>query len=269
MRSNHSDVVRILASGDTVGEPGREACSVIIPRLIEEEGLEFVVVNGENLAGGSGITENTAKVLFEAGVDVITSGDHFFDKKEAFDYLEKESRILRPFNYPSQALGHGSIIVESKKKRKIGVINLLGQVFMGPHVDSPFLKAKEEVSRMRKETSIILIDIHAEATSEKVALGWYLDGKVSAIFGSHTHIQTSDECILPQGTAYITEMGMTGPYKSVLGRDVSSVLNRFLTQVPTRFPVATEDVRLSGVIFDVDPSTGRATAIKRVHERLR
>ncbi len=264
-----NSTIKILAAGDTVGEPGREACTILIPRLIEEERLDFVVVNGENLAGGSGITENTARQLFDAGVDVITSGDHFFDKKEAYDYLDREPRILRPFNYPVQALGHGSITAESRSKHKIGVINLLGQVFMGPHVNSPFLQAKEEVERIRKETPIILIDIHAEATSEKVALGWYLDGKVSAIFGSHTHIQTADECILPQGTAYITEMGMCGPYKSVLGRDVSQVLSRFLTQVPTRFPVATEDVRLSGVIIDIDPATGKATAIRRVHEKLR
>ncbi len=263
------NIIRILAAGDTVGEPGRKACSVLIPRLIEEEGLEFVVVNGENLAGGSGITEDTARELFEAGVDVITSGDHYFDKKEAHDYLKSERRILRPLNYPPQALGHGSIIAETKKKRKIGVFNLLGQVFMGPHVDSPFSKGKEEVERMRKETPVILIDMHAEATSEKVALGWYLDGKVSAIFGSHTHIQTADECILPQGTAYITEMGMIGPYKSVLGRDIHLVLNRFLTQVPGRFPVASEDVRLCGVIMDVDAETGKAVAIKRVQERLR
>lgn len=262
-------IIRILAAGDTVGEPGRFACSILIPRLIEEEQIEFAVVNGENLAGGSGITEETARELFEAGVDVITSGDHYFDKKEAHDYLKSERRILRPLNYPSQALGHGSIIAESKKKRKIGVLNLLGQVFMIPHVDSPFLKAKEEIERMRKDTSVILIDMHAEATSEKVALGWYLDGKASALVGSHTHIQTADECILPQGTAYITEMGMTGPYKSVLGRDIHQVLNRFLTQVPTRFPVATEDVRLCGVIIDVDANTGKAVAIKRVNERLR
>lgn len=263
------DIIRILAIGDTVGAPGREACKVLIPRLIEEEDLEFVVVNGENLAGGSGITEDTARELFTVGVDVITSGDHFFDKKEAFDYLARESRILRPFNYPPQAVGHGSVIAESKNKFKIGVLNLIGQVFMLPHVDSPFTRGKEEVERIGQVTPIILIDMHAEATSEKVALGWYLDGRVSAIVGSHTHIQTSDNCILPQGTAYLTEMGMTGPYKSVLGRDISSVLHRFLTQVPTRFPVAVEDVRLSGAIVDVEAATGKAKAIRRVHEKLR
>lgn len=261
--------IRILATGDTVGEPGRQACMILIPRLIDEEGLDFVVVNGENIAGGNGITESTAQDLFSNGVDVITSGDHYFDKKEAFDYLQKETRVLRPLNYPAQALGTGSVIAKSKSGRKIGVMNLLGQVFMGPNVNSPFLTAKEEIEKMRKETSIILVDIHAEATSEKIALGWYLDGKVSAIFGSHTHIQTADEHVLPKGTAYITDMGMCGPYQSVLGRDVSMVLNRFLTQVPTRFPVANEDVRLSGVIIDIDAETGRATAIKRVHERLR
>lgn len=264
-----SDVIRILATGDTVGEPGREACKVLIPRLVEEEGIEFVVVNGENLAGGAGITQSTAQELFAAGVDVITSGDHYFDKKEAFDYLKEEVRILRPLNYPSEIIGRGSVILETRKKRKIGVINLLGQVFMHHYVDNPFLRGKQEVEKIRRETPIILIDLHAEATSEKVAMGWYMDGKVSAVLGSHTHIQTADECVLPQGTAFLSEMGMTGPYKSVLGRDIHAVLSRFLTQVPTRFPVAQEDIRLSGVIVDVEASTGRAVGIKRVHERLR
>lgn len=264
-----NETLKILAIGDTVGDPGRAACATLIPRLIEEEKLEFVVVNGENIAGGAGITDQTAAELFAAGADVITSGDHYFDKREAHDYLRSASRVLRPLNYPEAALGKGSVIVLSKKNRKIGVINLLGQVFMGPHPASPFYTAKQEVEKMRKETPIILIDMHAEATSEKVALGWYLDGQVSAIVGSHTHIQTADECILPNGTAYITEMGMTGPYKSVLGRDISAVLSRFLTQVPTRFPVANEDVRLSGVIIEVDAVTGKAVAIKRVHERYR
>jgi metallophosphoesterase (TIGR00282 family) len=264
-----ADRVRILATGDTVGEPGREACSVLIPRLIEEERLDFVVVNGENIAGGAGLTDTTAQELFKAGVDIITSGDHYFDRREAYDYLAHEPRILRPCNYPDQAPGNGTVIAESRSGKKIGVLNLLGQVFMHPHVQSPFHRAKEEVDRIRKDTPIIVIDMHAEATSEKIALGWYLDGKVSLIVGSHTHIQTSDECVLPQGTAYITDMGMCGPYKSVLGRDIHQVLNRFLTQVPARFPVAHEDIRLSGVIAEIDAATGKAVSIKRVHERLR
>jgi len=260
-------LIRILALGDTVGEPGRMACKILVPRFLEE-GVEFVLVNGENAAGGSGITESTARELFSHGVDVVTTGDHFFDKREAYDYLARETRVLRPLNYPPQALGHGSVILETRKKRKIGVINLMGQVFMIPHGDSPFLKVKEAIQKMREETKIILVDMHAEATSEKIAMGWFLDGKVSAVFGSHTHVQTADERILPQGTAYITDLGMTGPHYSVLGRDIDSILNRFMTQMPTRFSVAAEDVRLSGVIFDVDPDTGKAVQIKRIHERL-
>jgi metallophosphoesterase (TIGR00282 family) len=261
--------MRILALGDTVGEPGREACQVLIPRLIEEEGIEFVIVNGENLAGGAGITEETASQLFRAGVDVITSGDHYFDRREAYEYLGKSPRILRPLNYPTQIFGFGSVIAESRKRRKIGVINLLGQVFMHQHVDSPFLRAKQEVERIRQETPIVLIDFHAEATSEKIAMGWFLDGQVTAIVGSHTHIQTSDEKVLPKGTAYITELGMTGPYESVLGRDIQAVLTRFLTQVPTRFPVASGDVRISGALIEVDTDSGRAVSIRRVQEKLR
>ncbi|HNV85740.1 MAG TPA: TIGR00282 family metallophosphoesterase [Candidatus Omnitrophota bacterium] len=261
------DLIKILALGDTVGEPGRMACKILVPRFVEE-GVDFVLVNGENLAGGSGITESTARELLNHGIDVITTGDHFFDKREAYDYLSREPRILRPLNYPAQALGHGSVVLETRKKKKIGVINLMGQVFMIPHGDSPFLKAQEEIRKMREETKVILVDIHAEATSEKIAMGWFLDGKVSAVFGSHTHVQTADERILPHGTAYITDMGMTGPHYSVLGRDIDSILNRFMTQMPARFSVASEDVRLCGVIFDVDPETGKAVQIKRIHERL-
>lgn len=261
--------IKIFASGDTVGEPGKEACKAIIPRLIEEKKLDFVIVNGENLAGGSGITEADAREIFNCGVDVITSGDHYFDRKEAQAYLSREPRVLRPANYPTQVWGAGSVIAASRSGVKVGVMNLLGQVFLQPNVDNPFLFAKKEVERMRRETPLLVIDFHAEATSEKIALGWFLDGQVTAIVGSHTHVQTADEKILPQGTAFISDMGMTGPYRSILGRQIDPVLSRFITQVPARFPVAHEDIRLCGVIIEAEIDTGLAVGIERVQERLR
>lgn len=263
-----AESIRVLALGDVVGEPGRIACKLLVPQFIEKESVEFVLVNGENLAGGSGLTESTVRELFACGADVITSGDHFYDKREAYDFCVHEQRVLRPLNYPAGALGHGTVILETRNKRKVGVLNLMGQVFMIPHVESPFLKAKEEIEKMRRQTPLILVDMHAEATSEKIAMGWFLDGKVSALMGSHTHVQTADERILPQGTAYITDLGMTGPHHSVLGRDIESVLQRFLTQMPARFAVAREDVRLSGVLLDLDAETGKAIRIKRIHERV-
>jgi len=263
-----AESVKILMLGDAVGEPGRIACKLLVPQFIEKEGVDLVVVNGENLAGGAGITESTVRELFNCGVDVITSGDHIFDKREAYDFITYETRVLRPLNYPKDAVGHGSVVVESRNGKKVAVVNLMGQVFMIPHVESPFLRVKEEVDRLRKETPVILIDMHSEATSEKIALGWFLDGKVSAVVGTHTHVQTADERILPQGTAYITDLGMTGPYQSILGRDIESVLHRFLTQMPARFAVAREDVRLCGILAEIDASTGKAIRIRRVHERV-
>ncbi len=259
--------LKILGIGDTVGTPGREALRRIVPRLRKEQGVGFVVCNGENLAGGAGITEETAREAFEAEVDILTSGDHYFDKREAVDYLARERRVLRPLNYPTGAPGFGSALVTMPDGTKVGVLNALGKVFINL-LDSPFEMVRAEVERLRKFTPIIVLDMHAEATSEKIAMGWYLDGLVSLIFGSHTHVQTADEAILPKGTAYISDAGMTGPYRSVLGRDIQSVLNRFLTSVPQRFPVASEDVRLCGVIAEIDVASGRALSVRRVQERL-
>lgn len=258
---------RVLAGGDVVGNPGRAACRAVVPRLRREESVDFVIVNGENLAGGSGITPDTSRDLFNAGVDVITSGDHVFRKKEAEALLRENHRILRPANYPAAVPGEGSTVVTTKSGIKVGVLNLIGRVFLKT-VDCPFERARQEVEKIGRETKIIFVDMHAEATSEKVALGWFLDGKVSAIFGTHTHIQTADERILPNGTGYITELGMCGPYYSVIGRKIENVLHMFLTQMPAKLDVAEGDARFSGAIFDVDPETGKTLSVKRVHERI-
>ncbi len=258
---------KVLVAGDVVGNPGRQACVEIIPRLRREEKIDFVIVNGENLAGGSGITESAARDLFQHGVDVITSGDHVFKKKEAEALLQANHRILRPANYPAGVPGEGSTVAQAQNGVKVGVLNLIGRVFLKT-VDCPFEIARHAVEGLRRQTPVIFVDMHAEATSEKVALGWFLDGKVSGIFGTHTHIQTADECILPKGTGYITEVGMCGPYRSVIGREIAPVLHMFLTQMPAKLEVAQEDVRLSGAIFEVDPESGKTLAIRRVHERI-
>ncbi len=259
--------MKILVVGDTVGKPGRKACSVLIPIIKQREGIDFVVVNGENIANGSSITRDTVDEIFNAGADVITTGDHIFKKKEATELLQNNSRILRPLNYAEGTPGSGSVVVQAKNGVKVAVINVLGRVFMKP-VDCPFKTLEKELREIARQTTVVLVDVHAEATSEKVALGWFLDGKVSAVFGTHTHIQTSDETILPHGTAYITELGMCGPYRSVIGRKIEQVLKQFITQIPTPLEVAEEDARVSGAIIEIEPSTGRALSIKRVHEKL-
>ena len=261
-------MIKILAIGDTVGEPGRNSIAHFILRLREKERLDFVVVNGENLAGGSGLTPQTSRELFRTGVDCIMSGDHIWDKKEILEVIDQEKRILRPLNYPDGVPGRGAAVLRTQRGVPIGVINVIGRVFMREHFNCPFKAAEEAVAVLRKETPIILVDVHAEATSEKIALGWHLDGKVSAIFGTHTHVQTADEKILPKGTAYITDLGMTGSYDSVLGRDVQQVLGRFLTQMPRRFEVATGNVQLHGAIFEIDEETGRSLSVLRIQKKM-
>ena len=261
-------MVKILAIGDTVGEPGRHIIESFIPSMREEEGIDFVVVNGENIAGGSGLTPQTSRELFRAGVDCLMSGDHIWDKKEILEVIDQDKRILRPLNYPEGVPGRGAVVLSSQKGISVGVINVIGRVFMRENFDCPFKAAEKAVAALRKETPIILVDMHAEATSEKIALGWHLDGKVSAIFGTHTHIQTADEKILPKGTAYITDLGMTGSYDSVLGRDIQQVLGRFLTQMPRRFEVATDNVQLHGALFEIDEETGRALSVRRIQKKL-
>ncbi len=259
--------LKVLAVGDVVGDPGRIAVKEIVPSIVREESIDFVIANGENIAGGSGITESTVRSLFSSGVHVMTSGDHIFRKKEGEALLEQSDRILKPANYPASTPGVGSTIVETKNGVKIGVINLIGRVFLKT-VDCPFEVADREVKKLRQFTPLIFVDIHAEATSEKIALGWFLDGRVSAVFGTHTHIQTADETILPKGTGYITDLGMCGPYKSVIGRDITQVLKMFQTQMPMRLDVAKDDARVSGVIFEVSQDTGKTVSIRRIHEKL-
>ncbi len=259
--------LKVLTLGDTVGEPGRRAIKEIVPRLIQDEEIDFVIANGENLAAGSGITESTVMELFSSGVNVVTSGDHIFRKKEGEALLENSKRILKPANYPAGTPGIGATVVEAKNGTKIGVLNLIGRVFLKT-VNCPFETAEREVKKLRAQTNIIFVDFHAEATSEKVALGWFLDGQVTGIFGTHTHIQTADETILPKGTGFITELGMCGPYRSVIGREIDQVLKMFLTQMPSRLDVAREDARISGAIFEVNPETGKTISIRRVHEKV-
>ncbi len=259
--------MKILFIGDIVGSPGRDAIKKLLPELKKEHALDFAIANAENSAGGSGITLKVAQELFEAGLDVLTSGDHIWKKKEVFEFINQEERILRPANFPSGAMGRGFGLFKSRNGIKVGVININGRVFMEA-LECPFRTSMRAQEELAKETKIIVLDMHAEATSEKVALGWYLDGKVSAVLGTHTHIQTADEKILPNGTAYITDVGMTGPYDSVIGRRVEDVLERFLTAVPVRFEVADGNVQLHAVALDIDDNTGKARSILRIQKKL-
>lgn len=257
--------MKILFLGDIVGSPGRDIIKRLLVDYRAERGIDVVIVNGENAAGGSGLTPKIADELLASGVDVITTGDHIWKKRDIYEYLKTSHKLIRPANYPEGAPGKGSTVV-AVGGVKIGVINLIGRVFMDP-LDCPFAQVNKELDKIKDETKIILVDVHAEATSEKVALGWYLDGQVSAVVGTHTHVQTADEKILPKGTAYITDTGMTGPFKSVIGRCVEPVLERFVTQLPTRFDVAGEDVQMHGVIIEVDKATGKAVKIERVQKK--
>ena len=259
-------MIRILFLGDVVGEPGRKAVTARLRGLREEENLDFVVVNGENAAGGRGITSKIAIDLLRAGAAVITTGDHVWDQREVMEYFPTEPRLLRPINYPEGAPGAGSVVLETAKG-KVGVINAQGRVFMNPPPRKPSQLGEEAVEAMRAEdVRVILLDFHAEATSEKIAMGRALDGRVSLVVGTHTHVQTADEQIFPRGTAYLTDAGMCGPAESVLGREIASVVWRFRSGLPTRFPVAKGPVRICGVIVGVDEDSGHAVEVKRVDE---
>lgn len=259
--------VKILFIGDIVGRPGRRAVRQLVPLLRQRHGLAVVVGNGENAAGGNGLTPETARELFEGGVDVITSGDHVWDQKEVLDIFPKEPRLLRPLNYPAGTPGQGSFVLARDGHPPVGVLNLQGRTFMAS-LENPFALAPAEVQRLRERTKIILVDIHAEATSEKIALARLLDGQVSAVLGTHTHVQTADEQILPGGTAFLCDAGFTGPHESILGREIEPIIKRFLTNMPQRFEVATKRVLLQGAIVTVDDQTGRAVAIERVSEAV-
>jgi 2',3'-cyclic-nucleotide 2'-phosphodiesterase len=255
--------VKILFIGDVVGKPGRAAVAGLVPQLKRDRGLDLVIANGENSAHGAGLTAATVTELLAAGVDLITAGDHTWDQRGFEKEIDGLPGVIRPLNFPPSAPGRGSTVVNVGDKTAVGVINLIGRVFM-PNNDCPFRAAQAEVARLRRQTSLIIVDLHGEATSEKIALGRFLDGQVSAVLGTHTHVQTADEQILPNGTAYISDVGMCGPHDSVLGREVPAVLKRFLTQMPQKMEVATGNVLLCGVILDVDENTGRASSIERV-----
>lgn len=260
--------MRILFLGDIVGEPGRKSVIKFLENIQKEYSIDFTIVNGENSAGGRGITPKIANDLFKAGVDVITTGDHVWDQRELAEHFEKEDRILRPINYPEGAPGSGLILVDTPQG-KLAVLNAQGRTFMGQALENPFLILEETVDEIIDYgTKMIFLDFHAETTSETIAMGYHLDGKVSAVVGTHTHVQTADERILPKGTAHLTDAGMCGPETSVLGRSVESIVYRFKSSLPTRFPVAKGPVRLCGAIVDIDEETGRATQIQRYNRLL-
>lgn len=256
--------IKLLFIGDIIGEPGRETVKALLPQLKEKFQPALTIANGENSAAGFGLTPKIMQQLFDAGIDMLTSGNHIWDKKQIIEHIDKEQRLLRPANYPKGTPGRGWTIVEPKLGQpKIGIINLEGRVFMQP-LENPFVIAQQLITRIRQETPIIFIDFHAEVTSEKRALGWYLDGQVSAVIGTHTHIQTADEQILPGGTAYLTDAGMTGGRDSIIGVEKDDVIKRFLTYMPSRFTPAKNDCWLNGVVVTIDTNNGRAQAIERL-----
>ena len=259
--------MKILFIGDIVGEPGRHVIRELVPKIRERSGIGCVIANGENVAGGSGITPALADDLFDYGVDVITTGDHVWKRKESVERIDTDPRILRPANYPPNVPGCGSTTVQSENGVAIGVMNLQGRVFMQA-IECPFRAASAELARLKEKARVIVVDIHAEATSEKIAMGYYLDGQVSAVVGTHTHVQTADEKILPGGTAYISDVGMAGPFDGVIGRKKEQILTRFLTQMPARFEMAEGDIQLHGVIIDIDEKTGKANSIVRIQQKL-
>jgi metallophosphoesterase (TIGR00282 family) len=255
--------MKILFIGDIVGDAGRKAIRQGIPKLVEQLKIDFVIANAENSAGGFGITKSVGEEIFSLGVDVLTSGNHIWDKKEGIEYIAQENRLLRPANYPEGVPGQGSIVVNTSFGEKIAVLNVSGRVFMN-QADCPFKTSQKEVQRLKKQTNVIVVDFHAEATSEKSAFGWFLDGEVSAVLGTHTHVQTSDEAILPKGTAFITDVGMTGPTNSIIGIKRDLIIKKFLTNMPIRFETAKDAPMLSAVVIDIDSKSGRAVDIQRL-----
>jgi len=255
--------VRILFIGDIVGRPGRELVRQGLQAIVEHHQIDLVIANAENSAAGFGITREIGDQLLDWGVDVMTSGNHIWDKKEALDYIGAEPRLLRPANYPAGAPGNGSYLARTRDGRTAGVVNVMGRVFM-LNIDDPFAVVLREIESLKQRTRIVFVDFHAEATSEKIAMGWHLDGRVTAMVGTHTHVQTADERILPKGTAYLTDVGMTGPHDSIIGVEIAAALARFLTALPQKFETATGNPRLNAVIVDADEQTGRATSIERL-----
>ncbi len=259
--------MNILFIGDINGKAGRKVIKNSLPAMIKNKNIDFIIANGENSAGGFGITKEKYLELLSYGIDVITTGNHIWDKKEAIDLIKCETNILRPANYPDNNPGAGYGVFEAKKSKvKIGVINLIGRIFMPP-ADCPFTTAQKIVNEISSQTKIIIVDIHAEATSEKQALGFYLDGKVSAVIGTHTHVQTADERILPAGTGFITDAGMTGPFDSVIGVEKDKIIRRFLTLMPEKFDVAKNNLWLNAVLLSIDETTGKTKSIERINTK--
>lgn len=256
--------MNLLFIGDVVGQPGRRVIADQLPGLRQRLRLDLVVANAENIADGAGITKKTASELFAAGVDVLSNGNHAWDKKEALEYIVTEPRLLRPHNYPESTPGAGWLVVTTAAGHKIGILNLMGNVFMYPPLACPFAAADKALAAKPDDVRIVLVDLHAEVTSEKMAMGWYLDGRVSAVVGTHTHVPTADERILPRGSGYITDVGMTGCYDSVIGMDTQKSLKRFVHKLPERFEVAEGIGTICGVLLDLDESTGLCRNITRL-----
>ena len=260
-------MIRLLFIGDIVGRPGRDLVRRGTAALRDYHQVDLVVANAENAAAGFGLTRELGEHILDSGVDVMTSGNHIWDKKEAVDYIGIEPRLLRPANFPAGVPGNGSYVARTAGGASVGVINVMGRVFMHP-IDDPFAVVLKEIEKLRQRARVIFVDFHAEATSEKLAMGWHLDGRVTAVVGTHTHMQTADERILPRGTAYLTDVGMTGPHDSIIGVEVEPALGRFLTGMPARFETASGNPRLNGVIVEADETTGLATDIERVSYAL-
>jgi 2',3'-cyclic-nucleotide 2'-phosphodiesterase len=255
--------MRLLFIGDIVGRPGRELVRHGLSAIVDEHQVDLVIANAENAAAGFGITREIGDQLLEWGVDVMTSGNHIWDKKEAIEYIGAESRLLRPANYPAGVPGNGSYLARTRDGRSVGVINVMGRVFMHS-IDDPFTVVEREIEALRPRARVIFVDFHAEATSEKVAMGWFLDGKVTAMIGTHTHVQTADERILPKGTAYLTDVGMTGPHDSVIGVEIDAAVGRFRNAMPAKFDTATGNPRLNAVVIEADEQSGKAVDIERL-----
>jgi len=260
--------VKILFIGDIVGSPGRAAVEKLLGGLVERHEIDFVIANAENAAGGSGLTPDIADDLFEWGADCITLGDHVWRRKEIVPRLETDNRILRPANFSEKASGKGYALLQAKNGVQVAVINILGRIFVNQKSNDPFEAADKLVAEMALETPVVIVDMHAEATSEKIAMGWFLDGRATAVIGTHTHVQTADEQILPGGTAYITDIGMTGPYDGVIGRSKEKVVAAMTTNMPRHFDVAEGDVRMAGVVITADAESGRASGIERIMRKV-
>ena len=256
--------MKILFIGDIFGKPGREITHRAVPALVARHGIDLVIANVENSAAGFGVTGDIAETILRYGIDVMTSGNHIWDKKEVLEYIPRQPRLLRPANFPAGVPGRGTWVGKTRTGEPVAVINVMGRVFMQP-LDDPFATVLREIESVRGRARVIIVDFHAEATSEKVAMGWHLDGRATAIFGTHTHVQTADERLLPKGTAYLTDVGMTGPHDSIIGVTIEAALGRFVSGMPAKFEAATGPARLNAIIITADPATGKALGIERIN----